>query len=159
MTESSNEKSFMKAEEPAHRIMTQPLPSVDKPFEYEKQLQELREHIAFASEPSVREDDLQAIDVLTELYTNRYEGIDGEYHVVFSWLYCMRDAFLERLQERDSIPLYIFAHFVVLMHDMERFWYMRGWTHHVMSGIFKVLPVEHRVWIRWPMASVGWIAP
>lgn len=36
---------------------------------------------------------------------------------------------------------------------------MKGWTHHVMSGIFEALATEHRAWIRWPMTTVGWIAP
>jgi hypothetical protein len=99
------------------------------------------------------------VDILQECYSSRYEGVDSEYHVAFAWLYKMSDDFLDRLQQRQTIPLIIYAHFVVLMHEMERFWYMKGWTHHVMRGIFEALSREETAWIRWPMARVGWIAP
>ena len=157
--ESISSKQFKKTLAPAKRMKGRLLVPSDEPYEYEKQLQELRAHIEFASEPSELADDLRSVDVLLELFTSRYGGKDGEYHVVFGWLYRMSISFLERLQERSPIPLILYAHFVVLMHDIERFWYMEGWTHHVMSGIFGALPEECKVWVRWPMASVGWIAP
>lgn len=157
--ESLGKDQFTKTHAPAVRAKGRPLTLVDKPAGYEKQLQELREHVAFASEPSERDDNIYSVDVLHECFSNRYDGHDGEYHVVFAWLYRMRENFLERLQQHDSLPLVLYAHFAVLMHEMEIFWYMKGWTHHVMSGIYEALPREHRPWIRWPMAEVAWIAP
>jgi hypothetical protein len=157
--EGAEKVSFDKTLAPALRRQNRPLPPTDQPFEYEHQLQELRDHVSAVSAPAERDDNLQAVDVLLGCFENRYGGSDSEYHVVFAWLYRMSDEFLEQLQQRRPIPLIIYAHFVVLMHDMERFWYMRGWTHHVMSGILEALPVEDRPWMRWPMASVGWIAP
>ncbi|KAI4617599.1 uncharacterized protein J4E87_008235 [Alternaria ethzedia] len=151
--------NFAKTHAPAVRNKSRLLPVTDGPFEFERHLEELKEHIGIASEPSDRDDNVLSVDVLQEMYSNRYGGKDGEYHVAFGWLYRMSDDFLDRLQECDPLPLIIYAHFVVLMHDMERFWYMRGWTHHVMSGIFEALPTEHEPWIRWPMTCVGWIAP
>jgi hypothetical protein len=120
---------------------------------------ELKEHIEFVSEPADRDDNVDSVEVLQEMYSNRYGGKDGEYHVAFGWLYRMSEDFLDRLQRCDPLPLIIYAHFVVLMHDLEKFWYMKGWTHHVMSGIYEALPIEHKAYISWPMARVGWIAP
>jgi hypothetical protein len=151
--------TFTKTHAPAVQTKGRPLPPTDGPFEYEKHLEELKQHIDFVSEPSDREDNVHSVQILEEMYSNRYRGKDGEYHVSFGWLYRMSQDFLDRLQQCDPLPLIIYAHFVVLMHDMEKFWYMKGWTHHVMSGIFEALPAQHRSWIRWPMASVGWIAP
>jgi hypothetical protein len=152
-------ETFTKTHAPGLRARGRPLPPPDEPFEYQKHLQELREHVEYVSEPSERDDDVNSMDVLQEMYSNRYSGKDEEYHVVFAWLYRMSDEFLDRLQQRGPLPLIIYAHFIVLMLDMEKFWYMKGWTHHVMSGVFEALPLEHRPWIRWPMAMVGWIAP
>jgi hypothetical protein len=151
---------FTKTHTPDTRSKSRSLASLQEPLEHEKQLADMREHVFFVTtELSEREDNLRSVDILQECYTNRYGGVDSEYHVVFAWLYRMSDAFTERLQQRDPITLIIYAHFIVLMHEMERFWYMKGWTHHVMSGIFNAIAIEHIPWIRWPMAIVGWIAP
>jgi hypothetical protein len=151
---------LIKTHGPAMRAKGRPLPTQEPPEAYKKQLDDLRGHVDYISKLTPNhEGDIKAVDVLREMYDNRYQGRDGEYHVVFGWLYRMTEDFLERLQECDVLPLIIYAHFVVLMSDMERFWYVQGWTHHVMSGIFDALEMEHRTWIRWPMAQVGWIEP
>ena len=158
-TENVDMQQFAMSHILAVRANGRPLPLSDEPFEYKTQLRELRDYVAFLAQPSECEEYVHAADILHECYVNRYTGVDGEYHMGFTWLYQMTDEFLERLQRHDVIPLILYAHFVVLMHDMERFWYLRGWTHHVMRGIYEALPAENKSWIRWPMAMVGWIAP
>lgn len=151
---------FTKARVPALSSKGRPLRLQGAPAAYEQQLDELHAHVSHISKDTpAYENNIKAIEVLRTCYDNRYQGIDTEYHFAFAWLFQMDDEFLDRLQECDPIPLIIYAYFVVLMHEMERFWYLKGWTHHVMSGIFDALVVEHRPWIRWPMATVGWIAP
>ncbi|KAF2011394.1 hypothetical protein BU24DRAFT_426470 [Aaosphaeria arxii CBS 175.79] len=133
---------------------------VNKPPEWERRLQDLREHVEFLSQNSQHLDSiLRAVDVLINCYDNRYNGKDGEYHVVFAWLYRMDEAYLKLLQQHDSAALMIYAYFAVLMSDLEKFWYMKGWTHHVMSGIYNAMVEGQKTWVRWPMAQVGWIPP
>lgn len=151
---------FTKTHAPATRNKARPLPAQEIPEEYEKQLDELREHVDFVTKDSPgHEDDLQSVDILREMYDNRYQGLEGEYHVSFGWLFRMSDDFLERLQQRNPIPMIIYAHFVVLIRVLEQFWYMQGWTHHVMGGIWDLLPREHRPWLDWPIKRIGWIKP
>jgi hypothetical protein len=157
--ESSGEHSFSKRQGATVQIKNRPLPPTNEPRDYIFQLSELREHVSAISLPSESEENVLSVDVLQQCYSNRYGGVDSEYHVAFGWLYRMSDDFIDRLQRRDSLPLVIYAHFVVLLHDMERFWYMEGWTHHVMKGIYEALGSGDNPWIRWPMAKVGWIAP
>jgi len=157
--ESFGREKFTKTHAPATRSKGRPLPPLNEPEGYLFQLAELHEHVAATSLSDESAENVRAVHVLKECYDNRYGGIDGEYHVVFAWLYKMHEDFLDRLDQRDAIPLIIFAHFVVLMQEMESFWYMKGWTHHVMGGISEALAREHIAWIRWPMARVGWIAP
>lgn len=157
--ENLRQQDFATRYDTAAQSKSRPLPPMNEPLAYETQLSELREHVSVVSLSSEREENVQAVDALRNCYSSRYDGEDSEYHVVFAWLYKMSDSFLNRLQQRDPILLIIYAHFVVLMHEMERFWYMQGWTHHVMSGIYESLGREDRHWIRWPMAQVGWIAP
>ena len=153
-------EKFVKTNAPASRSKNRPLPPQEAPEEYEKQLDELREHVNVVTKdtPS-HHDDTKAVDILREMYDNRYQGIDTEYHVTFGWLYRMTDEFLDRLQQRDPIPMIIYAHFLVLIRVLEQFWYMQGWTHHVMSGIWDLMPREHRAWLDWPVKRVGWIKP
>lgn len=153
-------EKFVKTHEPGTRRKQRPLPVQEVPEGYEKQLDELREHVSFFSEDTLEyQEDIEAVDILREMYDNRYQGIDAEYHVTFGWLFRMTDSFLERLQQRDPIPMIIYAHFVVLMRALEQFWYMQGWTHHVMGGVWESLPPEHRAWLDWPITKVGWIKP
>ena len=151
---------FVKTHAPATRTKARPLPTHEVPEEYERRLDELRAHVDFVSKdtPS-HEADILAVDILREMYDNRYQGIDSEYHVSFGWLFQMTDNFLERLQQRDPISMIIYAHFVVLIRVLEQFWYMQGWTHHVMSGIWESTPREYRAWLDWPIKRIGWIKP
>jgi hypothetical protein len=157
--ESFGRHSFTKTHATTVRSKARPLPQMAEPLTYDVQLSELHEHVSVTSPATTSEENVRAVQVLQECYTSRYGGVDSEYHVVFAWLYKMSEDFLHRLQQRDAIPLVIYAHFVVLMNEMEKFWYMKGWTHHIMGGVFEALGSEHVPWIRWPMARVGYIAP
>ncbi|KAF2112995.1 hypothetical protein BDV96DRAFT_579546 [Lophiotrema nucula] len=133
------------------------LPPNPNPPDFEQPLADLKAHIPNISiSPS---SDIRSVDILVEHYHKRFDGTDGEYHVAFGWLYKQHEDFLTGLQRHDPAPLIIYAYFTVLMNEMERFWYIKGWTHHVMGGIYSILPDEHRIWIRWPMAEVGYIPP
>lgn len=121
--ESFGRENFTKTHAPAVRAKGRPLPPLQEPEGYQDQLSELREHVAATSPPAENAEDLEAVDILRECYDSRYGGIDSEYHVVFAWLFRMKDGFLNRLQKRDAVPMIVFAHFVVLMHEMEQFWY------------------------------------
>ena len=157
--ESLESGAFTRSLSPNLRTKTGPLPELKSPPAYKEPLAELLSYVKSTSIPSQLECNLFSHEVLEECYHSRYNGIDGEYHVVFAWLYRMQEEFLEALQRHDAVPLIVYAHFAVLMNDMEGFWYMRGWTAHVLGGIWSILRDEDRIWIRWPMAAVGWIPP
>lgn len=151
---------FTRSRLPNIRAKGKPLPQVAGSLPYEEPLAELRDYIQYASSPpAALESNLLAHQLLLECYANRYGGIDGEYHVVFAWLYRMKEDFLDALQRHEAVPLVLYAHFALLMNDMEGFWYMKGWTIHVLAGIWDILRDEDRVHIRWPMSTVGWIPP
>jgi hypothetical protein len=126
---------------------------------FEQPLANLRDYIQSASSPSGLASNLSALELLLECYKNRYDGIDSEYSMAFAWLFKVDEEFLDAMQRRDAVPLVLYAHFAVLMNDMEGFWYMKGWTTHVLSGIWKLLRDEHKMYLRWPIGVVGWIPP
>jgi hypothetical protein len=153
-------QQFVKTHVPAKKSHNRPLPAQDVPEGYPEQLDELREHVASISiDTPSHQEDIEAVDILREMYDNRYQGVDTEYHVAFGWLYRMTEGFLERLQQHDPISMIIYAHFVVLIRALEQFWYMQGWTHHIIAGIWDLMPREHRAWLDWPIKRIGWIKP
>jgi hypothetical protein len=163
--ESVGRDQFSKAYAPSFRAKGQPLSSLEPPLQWEERLSDLEVHVKILHSKSPMpsdhdlRDDLYALSTLRECYESRYGGKDSELHVAFAWLYRMPEEFLARLQRHDVGPLLIYAYFVVLMREMERFWYIRGWTNHVMAGIWGVLRDEERVWARWAIERVGWIPP
>lgn len=141
------------------RARGKPLPPPDPLIEFQQPLDELREYVTYNSLPSSLPINLHSLENLIEIYNDRYSGNNSEYHVIFAWLYRMKEEFLEALQRHNAVPLVIYAHFVVLVFEMERFWYMKGWSTHVLSGIWEILRDEDRICIRWPCAVVGWLPP
>lgn len=150
--------SFTKSHAPQMRARGKLLHHATRP-EFEEPLANLRDYIQYASSPSHLASNLCALELLLECYENRYNGIDSEYHIAFAWLFKMEEDFLEAMQRHDAVPLVLYAHFAVLINDMECFWYMKGWTTHVLSGIWGILRDEDKVHLRWPMRIVGWIPP
>lgn len=155
--ESLDLASFSRSFPPNMRNRIKPPCELKRPPAYKEALADLLGYVKSNSDPVQLKSNLFSHQVLEENYENRSNGIDGEYHAVFAWLYKMEESFLEALQRHDPVPLVLYAHFAVLMNDMESFWYMKGWTSHVLRGIWGILRNEDRVWVRWPMSVVGCI--
>jgi len=83
---------------------------------------------------------------------NAYEPTDA-----FIWIFHLEDDFLALLQERTQEALAIFAFFCVLLKRTELAWWVGGWSFHLLSKIYYLLDVEHRLWIQWPMEETGWM--
>ncbi|KAF2146368.1 uncharacterized protein K452DRAFT_348907 [Aplosporella prunicola CBS 121167] len=75
----------------------------------------------------------------------------------FRWLYCVDNEFVALLQQRKPEALAIFAHFCVLLKQLDSAWWMRGWMCHLIAGIYYALDEEFRALIRWPMEEIGWL--
>ncbi|KAI2476584.1 Zn2-C6 fungal-type DNA-binding domain [Pyrenophora tritici-repentis] len=64
---------FVKTHAPATRARGRPLPTQEVLEGYEKHLEELREHVEFVSkDTSSHGDNILAVDILREMYDNRY---------------------------------------------------------------------------------------
>lgn len=77
----------------------------------------------------------------------------------FRWLYTLPEVFASDLQERRSLALLLFCPFVVLLREMDSYWFVSGWPEHIVSGIYRYLDVEQHKCIEWPMEQVGWNPP
>ncbi|KAL5320072.1 hypothetical protein ACEPPN_013132 [Leptodophora sp. 'Broadleaf-Isolate-01'] len=76
---------------------------------------------------------------------------------VFVWLFDLSEEYLELLKEWTQESLAIFAYLSVLFQRIECYWWMEGWSVHLISQLYPLLDEEHRLWIRWPIEQIGWI--
>lgn len=104
-----------------------------------------------------------ALDSLAWSFDKVYSGTvtsKGEkWALTFRWLYTLPEIFASDLQQREPIALLLFSPFVVLLKELEAYWFVRGWPEHIVSGIYQYLNVEQCDSIRWQMEQVGWNPP
>ena len=103
---------------------------------------------------------LGAVDALRRSYTFRdNEGFNDHDKLrgYYKWLFEISDEYLALLREADSDALCVLAHYSVLLRDLEKYWWMQGWSTHLMKRIYLMLDEVHRLSIRWPIEELGWI--
>ncbi|KAJ6004207.1 hypothetical protein N7522_005852, partial [Penicillium canescens] len=105
----------------------------------------------------------RALDGLAWSFDKVYSGTvtsKGEnWALIFRWLYTLPEIFASDLQQREPLALLLFSPFVVLLKELEAYWFVRGWPEHIVSGVYQYLNVEQRASIRWQMERVGWNPP
>ena len=130
---------------------------------YRKPLEELRLYIEGKSstdEMGARIC-LRMLDTLASSFRNIYDpisesGLDDRRHSpeVFGWLYRLPDEFCQLLKDKHQAALVILAHFVVILKELDHFWFMKGWAEHVMAGIHSYIGKENEDLIKWPMQQI-----
>ena len=104
---------------------------------------------------------LTAVDELSKSFAIVFdEDAIGKPHdpaEVFVWLFRVSAEYLNMLGQRSPEALAIFAHYCVLLKQLEWAWWMQGWSMHLIAGVYHTLGYEHRAWIRWPMEQIGWV--
>jgi hypothetical protein len=75
----------------------------------------------------------------------------------FRWILRISQEYLHLLNQGEGEAFVILAYFCVLLKQMDCFWWMEGWSIHLISGIYDSLDEEHRLWLRWPMEEIGWV--
>ncbi|KAB8235752.1 Zn(II)2Cys6 transcription factor [Aspergillus alliaceus] len=78
---------------------------------------------------------------------------------VFQWLYQLPEEFILDLQQRKWLSLLLLSYFIVLLKQLDSYWFIQGWPEHVMSEIYRSLDEQQRCRIRWQMDQVGWQPP
>jgi hypothetical protein len=103
---------------------------------------------------------LGAVDALRRSYTFRdHDGFNDHDKLrgYYKWLFEISDEYLVLLREADSDALCVLAYYSVLLRDLEKYWWMQGWSTHLMKRIYLMLDEVHRLSIRWPIEELGWI--
>ncbi|KAH8696715.1 putative C6 transcription factor [Talaromyces proteolyticus] len=74
---------------------------------------------------------------------------------VFRWPITVKPAFISSLRERRPMSLVALAHFCILLHMMNDFWWIKEWPRQLLQSIHTLFDPYWRDIIRWPMEVVG----
>jgi hypothetical protein len=109
--------------------------------------------------PSELEIYTEAIAGLERTYKFMHHCPEAQYETgdIFVWLVRLSDAYLMRLRDGAQEALAVFAFSCVCFKKLERFWWIEGWSAHVMRSIYGFLDEEHRGWIEEPIREIGWV--
>ena len=83
---------------------------------------------------------------------SRYEC---EVSLAFMWPVMIPQHFLTLLQRRIPKALIILAHYCVILHHLDGYWWMRGWAAHILHNIQRELDDRWQYWIQWPSNAVN----
>ncbi|PIG82790.1 C6 transcription factor [Aspergillus arachidicola] len=103
------------------------------------------------------------VHVLTRL-TNAFHHVYGKTDIsrgercakTFQWLYQLPDEFVFDLQQRKWPALLLLSYFLVLLQQLDSYWFVEGWPEHVMGEIYRSFSEQQRVWLQWPANQIGW---
>ncbi|KAE8317951.1 hypothetical protein BDV41DRAFT_561118 [Aspergillus transmontanensis] len=106
------------------------------------------------------------VHVLTNL-TNAFHHVYGKTDIsrgercakTFQWLYQLPDEFVFDLQERKWPALLLLSYFLVLLQQLNSYWFVKGWPEHVMGEIYRSFSEQQRIWLQWPANQIGWYLP
>ncbi|KAH7378175.1 hypothetical protein BKA64DRAFT_251801 [Cadophora sp. MPI-SDFR-AT-0126] len=101
------------------------------------------------------------INELEKSFIFIYTSTDYVYEMgdVFNYLMMSSHEYLLLLSDGTQQALTIFAYACVLFHKLEHFWWMEGWSHHLMNNIWQFLDQEHRQLVTWVVQEIGWSPP
>ena len=104
-----------------------------------------------------------AVDNLWTLFSSKFDGsgrkMQAQFQDIGVWLYRCSDEFTALLQQHHPAALVIFAHACIVINDLSPNWAVSGWVPHLLSGIYKNLPLDYHPAIQRPLQEIGWIPP
>ncbi|KAH7002934.1 hypothetical protein EDB82DRAFT_454149 [Fusarium venenatum] len=79
----------------------------------------------------------------------------GKLEIIISWIYQLKDDYMEGLHQGDTVAIVILGHFCVLLRTSEeKYWFMQEWAVHIMKGIL-AMSEDFRIWLSWPLAYLN----
>ncbi|KAI4191784.1 MAG: hypothetical protein LQ346_004605 [Caloplaca aetnensis] len=82
-------------------------------------------------------------------------SVECEIGTAFTWPVEVPDKFIQLQQARAPEALIILAHYCVVLHHLDNYWWMKGWAAHLMDNIYSELTGTWREWIEWPSTVIA----
>ena len=82
-------------------------------------------------------------------------GYNGRWAGPMIWLYFSPEEVFLPLHQRQPAALLIFAYFGALLHELEGYWFMKGWGYDIVNVVDELLGDYWSNWTEWPKQAVG----
>ena len=77
-------------------------------------------------------------------------SVECEIGTAFTWPVEVPQKFIEMLSNRAPEALIILAHYCVVLHHLDDYWWIKGWAAHLIQNIYAELDSSFHGWIQWP---------
>ena len=78
-----------------------------------------------------------------------------EVSITFLWPVSIPPEYLSLLNKRTPESLIILAHYCIILHHLDDYWWMRGWARHIIENIHREIPEDWHYWIQWPQNVIA----
>ncbi|GME39063.1 C6 transcription factor [Neofusicoccum parvum] len=99
---------------------------------------------------------LQALEQLNQVFSAFLEH--GEdiltVRLIFSWSCQVEHEFLVQLSQHRPHALLVFSYFGVLLHWIDKTWWLEGWGTHLVHGIAAMIDARYHEWLQWPLQQI-----
>ena len=86
---------------------------------------------------------------------NNRPAYECEVSIAFLWPVMIPQEFISLLNMRKPEALIVLAHYCVILHHLDDYWWVRGWAMHIIENIHEELDEDWRYWIQWPMSVIN----
>ncbi|KAL8689431.1 MAG: hypothetical protein Q9218_004904 [Villophora microphyllina] len=100
---------------------------------------------------------IEAVKALRKCYAKIFtrSSVECEVGTAFTWPVEVPNKFIELLRARAPHALIILAHYCVVLHHLNDYWWMNGWGAHLIENIYNELQDPWRDWIQWPSETIS----
>ena len=78
-----------------------------------------------------------------------------EVSIAFLWPVMIPQEFVDKLQAGEPLALIILAHYCVILHHLDNYWWMNGWATYIVRKIDRELDDSMRPWLQWATKIVN----
>ncbi|KAI9852215.1 MAG: hypothetical protein M1838_001452 [Thelocarpon superellum] len=128
------------------------------PTDVHEHLAAFRQHCVDADESStVKKACTSALDELEENF-QRMESTDPDLSRVnngLKWPSAVLPSYVELLEQRHAKALIILAQYSVLLHRLDSYWWIHGWSARILSTVHRMLDPSLHHWLDWPLSAMS----
>lgn len=81
---------------------------------------------------------------------NNRPPYECEVSIAFLWPVLLPQEYITMLNEKRPEALVILAHYCIILHHLDDYWWMRGWATHIINNIHHELDDNWLYFIQWP---------
>ncbi|KAL9137357.1 MAG: hypothetical protein Q9175_001429 [Cornicularia normoerica] len=86
---------------------------------------------------------------------NNRPTYECEVSIAFLWPVMIPQEFITMLNEKRPEALVLLAHYCVILHHLNDYWWMRGWAMHIINNIHRELDENWLYFIQWPTSVIS----